>query len=107
MAQFASEIQYYARDYIKTPVLNATKLDGAYDLTLSFSSRDAARGVVTTPSGGAAPPPSPDASASSDPSGAISLPDAMIKQLGLRLEMQKRSVPMLVIDHVEPKPTDN
>jgi uncharacterized protein (TIGR03435 family) len=107
MAQFASEIQYYARDYIKTPVLNATNLDGAYDLTLSFSSRDAARGVVTTPSGGAAPPPSTDPSASSDPSGAISLPDAMFKQLGLRLEMQKRSVPMLVIDHVEPKPTDN
>ena len=107
MAQFASEIQYYARDYIKTPVLNATNLDGAYDLTLSFSSRDAARGVVVTPPGGTTPPPSADASASSDPSGAISLPDAMIKQLGLRLEMQKRSVPMLVIDHVEPKPTDN
>jgi uncharacterized protein (TIGR03435 family) len=31
----------------------------------------------------------------------------MMKQLGLKLEMQKRSVPMLVIDHVEPKPTDN
>ncbi len=107
MAQFASEIQYYARDYIKTPVLNATNLDGAYDLTLSFSSRDAARGVVTTPPGGVTPPPSPDGSASSDPSGAISLPDAMFKQLGLKLEMQKRSVPMLVIDHVEPKPTDN
>jgi uncharacterized protein (TIGR03435 family) len=107
MAQFASEIQYYARDYIKTPVLNATNLDGAYDLTLSFSSRDAARGVVTTPAGGAAPPPSVDASVSSDPTGAISLPDAMMKQLGLRLEMQKRSVPMLVIDHLEPKPTDN
>jgi uncharacterized protein (TIGR03435 family) len=107
MAQFASEIQYYARDYIKTPVLDATNLDGAYDLTLSFSSRDAARGVVVLSSGGVTPPPSSDASVSSDPSGAISLPDAMIKQLGLRLEMQKRSVPMLVIDHVEPKPTDN
>jgi uncharacterized protein (TIGR03435 family) len=107
MAQFASEIQYYARDYIKTPVLNATNLDGAYDLTLSFSSRDAARGVVAPSSGGVAPPPSADASASSDPTGAISLPDAMLKQLGLRLEMQKRQVSMLVIDHVEPKPTDN
>lgn len=107
MAQFASEIQYYARDYIKTPVLNATNLDGAYDLTLSFSSRDAARGVVVPSSGGATPPPSADASVASDPTGAISLPDAMIKQLGLRLEMQKRTVPMLVIDHVEPKPTDN
>jgi uncharacterized protein (TIGR03435 family) len=107
MTQFAGEIQYYARDYIKTPVLNATNLDGAYDLTLSFSSRDAARGVVVPSSGGVTPPPSGDASASSDPTGAISLPDAMLKQLGLKLEMQKRSVPMLVIDHLEPKPTDN
>jgi uncharacterized protein (TIGR03435 family) len=81
MTQFASEIQYYARDYIKTPVLNATNLDGAYDLTLSFSSRDAARGVVAPSSGGVTPPTSADASASSDPTGTISLPDAMLKQL--------------------------
>jgi uncharacterized protein (TIGR03435 family) len=105
MTQFASEIQYYARDYVKTPVLNATNLDGAYDITLSFSSRDAARGVAQP--GAAAPAPSADPSASADPSGAISLPDAIGKQLGLKLEMQKRPVPMLVIEHVGPKPTEN
>jgi uncharacterized protein (TIGR03435 family) len=42
-----------------------------------------------------------------DPNGAISLFDAVNKQLGLKLEMQKRPVPVLVIDHVEEKPTDN
>jgi uncharacterized protein (TIGR03435 family) len=43
----------------------------------------------------------------SDPSGALSLPDAVNKQLGLKLEMQKRPMQVLVIDHVEEKPTDN
>ena len=33
--------------------------------------------------------------------------DAVNKQLGLKLEMQKRPLPVLVIDHVEEKPTDN
>jgi uncharacterized protein (TIGR03435 family) len=29
------------------------------------------------------------------------------KQLGLKLEMEKRPVRVLVIDHVEQKPTEN
>ncbi len=40
----------------------------------------------------------------SDPSGALSLYDAVNKQLGLKLEQQKRPMPVLVIDHVEEKP---
>jgi uncharacterized protein (TIGR03435 family) len=43
----------------------------------------------------------------SDPSGAITLFEAINKQLGLKLELQKRPVQVLVIDHVEPKPTEN
>ena len=38
---------------------------------------------------------------------AISLFDALNKQLGLKLEMQKRPMPVIVIDHIEEKPTDN
>jgi len=43
----------------------------------------------------------------SDPNGGISLLDALPKQLGLKLETSKRPVEVLVIDHVEQKPTDN
>jgi uncharacterized protein (TIGR03435 family) len=43
----------------------------------------------------------------SDPNGAISIFDAGNKQLGLKLEEKKRPAPVLVIDHVEEKPTDN
>jgi uncharacterized protein (TIGR03435 family) len=31
----------------------------------------------------------------------------MEKQLGLKLELKKRPVPVLVIDHIRQKPSDN
>jgi uncharacterized protein (TIGR03435 family) len=33
--------------------------------------------------------------------------DAIQKQLGLKLVMRKRVAPVLVIDYIEEKPTDN
>ena len=36
-----------------------------------------------------------------------SLFDAVEKQLGLKLEGQKRTYPVFVIDHIDEKPTDN
>jgi uncharacterized membrane protein YgcG len=49
---------------------------------------------------------SSDGSAS-DPSGALTLFDAVNRQLGLKLEKQRRPAPVLVIDHIEEKPTEN
>ena len=42
-----------------------------------------------------------------DPNGALSFPEAVSRQLGLKLELEKRPAPVLVIDHVEQKPTEN
>jgi uncharacterized protein (TIGR03435 family) len=111
MAQFADLLQKIAPGYIRSPVLDATGLDGAWDFTLSFSGvnllqsgpgrgGDGGRGGDAGQPAGAVP-------AASDPNGAVSLFDAIDKQLGLKLEMQKRPIPVLVIDHVEEKPTDN
>jgi uncharacterized protein (TIGR03435 family) len=41
------------------------------------------------------------------PTGGLTLFDTINKQLSLKLEQQKRDVPMLVIDHIEEKPTKN
>jgi uncharacterized protein (TIGR03435 family) len=100
MSQFARQLQSPASGYIKSPVLDATHLDGAYDFVLRFNSL---RDVQTR----ATPSPTADAASASDPGGAISLFDAVDKQLGLKLEKQKRPTPMLVIDHIEEHPTDN
>ena len=49
----------------------------------------------------------PVRAADQDPTGAMSIFEAIGKQLGLKLEMRKRVLPVLVIDHIEEKPTDN
>ncbi len=105
MAQFAAELQGIASGYIHSPVLDATKLEGAWDLTLSFSPAGVMGGRGGGGRGGDAGPLSatPDAS---DPTGGVSLFEA-IEKLGLKLDLQKRMVPVLVIDHIEQKPTEN
>ena len=100
MAQFAEQLPILANGYVHSAVLDATGLEGAWDFTISFSA------VGLLQSGGGPGQPGGGASAS-DPNGALSLPDAANKQLGLKLETQKRPVPVLVIDHVEEQPTEN
>ena len=107
MAQFADRLQSLAPGYIHAPVENATGIDGAWDLTFNFSTigqlQGGGQGRGGDPGAGAA---AGGALTASDPSGALSLLDAVEKQLGLKLETKKRSIPVLVIDHVEEKPTD-
>src|SRR5260370_42284671 len=106
MAQFADLLPGIARGYLHTQVVDATGLEGGWDFTFSFSPAglfqlNQGRGGE---GGGAAAGTVPEASL---PSGALSLFDALIKQLGLKLEMQKRPTPVLVIDPINQKPTDN
>ncbi len=101
MAQFAEQLQAYDTQ-IYYPVLDGTGLDGAWDFTLSY---DAMAGInARFPLG--RPAANPDGQPS-EPSGAVSFRDAIEKQLGLKLEMHKRPEPVLVIDHIEEKPTEN
>jgi uncharacterized protein (TIGR03435 family) len=103
MAQTAEMFQaYIAPDYIYNPIQDATGITGSWDFTLSFSSAN-----LTMGSGMGVPPPPDGAPASSEPNGAVSFFDAVEKQLGLKLVKQKRPLPVLVIDHIEEKPTEN
>jgi uncharacterized protein (TIGR03435 family) len=101
MTRFASMLQGLASGYIHAPVLDATGLEGSWDFTLSFSTAGQLR------SGGNSGASADSVAAASDPNGALSLPDAVAKQLGLKLEQTRRPVKVLVIDHIEEKPTDN
>jgi uncharacterized protein (TIGR03435 family) len=101
MAQFGDILRINASGYIHAPVLDQTGLTDAYDFTLSFSGVGQLRNQPPPPKDPA------DASAASDPNGAVSLFDAVQKQMGVKLEKQRRPVPMLVIDHVNEKPTEN
>jgi uncharacterized protein (TIGR03435 family) len=110
MKRFADMLQSLAPGYIHAPVLDSTGLDGAWDFTLSFSGAGALGGGGGRDGGGRGPggAAAPGAmNAASDPNGALSLLDALPKELGLKLEAAKRPVQVLVIDHIEQKPTDN
>ncbi len=103
MAQFAQMLPGIAPGYLHTEVADSTGLEGGWDFTFSFSPAGVLQlsGSQSGDGGGGAVP---EASA---PNGALSLFDALTKQLGLKLEMRKRPIPVLVIDRVEQKPTDN
>lgn len=103
MAQFAAQLQSMAPGFIKNQVVDATGIEGAYDFTLSFSSAGQLRAPSSQASG--SDPTSADAAAV--PTGGISLFDAISKTLGLKLEKRKGTMHVLVIDHVDPQPTEN
>jgi uncharacterized protein (TIGR03435 family) len=105
MAQFAEQLQKIAPGYIHSPVMDATGIEGAWDFTLNFSPAGAFPNVGAPV--GAPGQPASGALTASDPNGALSLSDAVSKQLGLKLEMHKRPMSVMVIDHVEEKPTEN
>ena len=114
MAQFAKLLQEIAPGYIHNDVVDATGLKGNWDFTFNFSGAGQLQKGGEGGGGGRSgdgPPAGPGgpggADGASTPTGALSLLDALPKQLGLKLEMQKRPMPVLVIDHVEQKPTDN
>ena len=98
MPQFAEELQQLASGYIYNSVVDATGLEGGYDFTLSFS---------TAGQLGTGPDSSAPDGAASVPNGALSLLDALPKELGLKLVKIKRPMLVLVIDHIEPKPTED
>ncbi len=110
MAQFAEQLQTIAPIYLNYPVLDASGIEGSWDFSLSFSPappNSAGGGGGNGGGKGGGKGGGAAAAVSSDPSGAVSLFDALDKQLGLKLELHKRPEPVLVIDHIEEKPTDN
>jgi uncharacterized protein (TIGR03435 family) len=82
MAQFAEDLSSIAPGYLSKPVVDATGISGAWDFVLGYTGN-----LVTG-------------------RGALSLFDALPKELGLKLEQQKRPLPVLVIDHIEREPTN-
>jgi uncharacterized protein (TIGR03435 family) len=98
MTQFAEKLQSIAPGYIHSPVLDATGLEGAWDFTLSFSPAGMGQGGGR---GGDSGSPSGEAA---DPGTGLTLPEAVEKQIGLKLVMQKRPITVLVVDHAEQNP---
>jgi uncharacterized protein (TIGR03435 family) len=108
MAEFAERLQGMSQE-LNWPVLDGTGLEGSWDLSLTFTQTFPGMMMVNGgPRGGdAAPPGGGGMAMPSDPVGGVTIFEAVEKQLGLKLEMRKRALPVYVIDHLEQKPTEN
>ena len=99
MEQFAQMLPNFVGNYTRVPAVDKTGLQGGFDFTLDFSPIEQVQGP--RPEAGAA-----NTGVALDPTGALSLHDAVRRQLGIRLEETKRPAPVLVIDSFSEKPSD-
>jgi uncharacterized protein (TIGR03435 family) len=106
MEQFTDRLQNMAPE-LSWPVLDATGIEGGWDLALTFSRNAAFRAAGRGGRGGDAGSGDGALPSASEPTGVLTVFEAVEKQLGLKLEMHKRSLPVFVIDHIEQKPTEN
>jgi uncharacterized protein (TIGR03435 family) len=83
-----------------------TGLEGGWDFTLNWSAINLFPGGVNGV-GGRAAGDGPAAAIPEAPTGAITLPEAVESQLGLKLEMGRRPVRVLVIDSISETPLGN
>jgi uncharacterized protein (TIGR03435 family) len=103
MEQFADRLEGAAPE-LRWPVLDATGIEGGWDIALTYS-RNA--GMRMAGGGGGDARPADGLPTASEPTGTQTIFEAVEKQLGLKLEMRKRTLPVIVIDHMEQKPTEN
>ncbi len=97
MAEFARNLRN-AAGYIDHPVVDLTGLEGGWDFLYSWTpTRVAQRPQAPSPAGAIAE--------ATDP-GDITVFEALQQQLGLKLVKQKRSIPVIVVDHVSEKPIE-
>jgi uncharacterized protein (TIGR03435 family) len=84
--------------YLGRPVLDQTGIDGPFNFELHWTPDETERQLGA--------PPAPGPATNSDPPGP-SLFAAIQEQLGLKLNSQRTSVEMLVIDRLQQVPTEN
>ena len=102
MAQLAERLRGAAPG-LTSAVLDATGIEGGWNFTLTFSQFPSGLNGPGRGGDSAAPGAIPQAS---DPSGGYTVFEALEKQLGIKLEKRQRTMPVIVIDHMERKPTD-
>jgi uncharacterized protein (TIGR03435 family) len=93
LAQFAEQLNGLFPG--SPPRADATGISGRFDMTINFSPG----GLIQTGPG--------EPGEATEPTGAISLVDALKGQLGLKVESRKVIAPVLIVDHVNATPTEN
>jgi uncharacterized protein (TIGR03435 family) len=97
MAELAQNLARQANAYIDHPIVDATGLQGGWDYLIGWTPRGLLQPV---------PNPNQPPEEATVPNG-ISVFEAVEKELGLKLVKQTKSIPVIVVDHVDEKPIEN
>jgi uncharacterized protein (TIGR03435 family) len=101
MDQLAAKMrQMMATFDLNHPAINSTGIEGGWDFTVTWTPPPPTASAATADGGqgaGSAP----------DPTGTVTFAEALDKELGLKLEVQKHVITVLVIDRINRTPTDN
>ncbi len=100
MEELARDLERRAGAYIDHPIVDATGLEGGWNFVIGWTPQSQLQGRAAVN-----PNAAPGAAAQDDPGG-ISAFEAVEKELGLKLVKQKRSIPVIVVDHVSEKPIE-
>lgn len=110
MEQFVTRLWGFAGGYVRSSIADVTGLEGGWDLVLNFSPIGMFPGGVDglVGSGNVAQETAAAVAAgtASVPLGALTLPEALERQLGLKLQMGDRVLPVLVVDSMEREPVE-
>ena len=99
MVELAQNLQQMANAYIDHPIVDATGLEGGWDFLIGWTPK----GMLPTPT---APNPNAPAGAETADASGLSVWEAVQKELGLKLVKQTRSIPVIVVDHLDEKPIE-
>lgn len=97
MTELANNLQQMANAYIDHPIVDATGLQGGWDFLIGWTPK----ALLQAPN----PNQAPGTTEALTPTG-VSVFEAITAELGLKLVKQQRSIPVIVVDHVDEKPID-
>jgi uncharacterized protein (TIGR03435 family) len=101
MAELAQNLQTMANAYIDHPIVDATGLAGGWDFLIGWTPKGMLQNQAPPD-----PNPAPGAVVEAPTPTGVSVFDAITAELGLKLVKQQRSIPVIVVDHVDEKPIE-
>ena len=110
MSELAERMQGFSLGFFEAPVTDETKLEGRWNFTLSFTPDSLARALAGARGAGPAAPPGAGGAPgldAPDPTGALTIVQAVDRQLGLKLDRRPGKGKVLVIDSMDEEPKEN